>query len=73
MFVRAFLHDFVAAHDSELVSRLKRAGLIVVGKTNTPEFGILPTAEHRYRPKLPRVGRAWGSTRECHQETSTHT
>jgi amidase len=30
-----------------LVSRLKRAGLIVVGKTNTPEFGILPTTEPR--------------------------
>jgi len=27
------------------VTRYKRAGLIVVGKTNTPEFGILPTTE----------------------------
>lgn len=31
--------------DSELTRRLRRAGLIVVGKTNTPEFGILPTTE----------------------------
>ncbi|MGH7301760.1 MAG: amidase, partial [Candidatus Rokuibacteriota bacterium] len=43
---------FVAAHytpeaDSELTRRLRRAGLIVVGKTNTPEFGILPTTEPR--------------------------
>ncbi|MGB6895110.1 MAG: amidase [Dehalococcoidia bacterium] len=41
----AFLRDNVADHDSELVARLKRAGLIVVGKTNTPEFGLLPTTE----------------------------
>jgi len=40
-----FLRDFKPDQDSELVSRLKRAGLIVVGKTNTPEFGILPTTE----------------------------
>ena len=33
--------------DSELTRRLRRAGLIVVGKTNTPEFGILPTTEPR--------------------------
>jgi len=39
------LRDFVPDHDSELVTRLKNAGLIVVGKTNVPEFGILPTTE----------------------------
>jgi amidase len=33
--------------DSELTRRLKQAGLIVVGKTNTPELGILPTTEPR--------------------------
>jgi amidase len=43
----AFTRDFVAKHDSELVRRLKRAGLVIVGKTNTPELGILPTAEPR--------------------------
>jgi amidase len=41
----AFLRDFVPDHDSELVLRLKRAGFVIVGKTNTPEFGILPTTE----------------------------
>jgi amidase len=40
-----FLRDFVPDHDSELVIRLKRAGLVILGKTNTPEFGILPTTE----------------------------
>lgn len=42
-----FLRDFVPDHDSELVARLKRAGLIIAGKTNTPEFGVLPTTEPR--------------------------
>jgi amidase len=40
-----YLKDFKPNQDSELVNRFKRAGLIVVGKTNTPEFGILPTTE----------------------------
>ncbi len=40
-----FLRDLTPEHDSELVRRLKRAGLVILGKTNTPELGILPTAE----------------------------
>ena len=43
----AFLRNFVPDHESELVTRLRRAGLIIVGKTNTPELGILPTTEPR--------------------------
>jgi len=39
------LQNFVPDQDSELVVRLKKAGLIILGKTNTPEFGILPTTE----------------------------
>src|SRR3977135_3332765 len=31
--------DFVPAEDSLLVERLRQAGAILVGKTNTPEFG----------------------------------
>jgi amidase len=41
----ASMTEFIPDHDSELVARLKRAGLIILGKTNTPEFGILPTTE----------------------------
>jgi len=41
----AFLRDYVSDHDSELVVRIKKAGLIICGKTNTPEFGWLPTTE----------------------------
>jgi len=40
-----FLTDYVSPHDSELVARYRRAGLVVVGKTNTPEFGLKPTTE----------------------------
>lgn len=40
-----FLRDYISPHDSELVARYKRAGLVVVGKTNTPEFGLKPTTE----------------------------
>jgi amidase len=42
-----FLRDLVPDHDSELVRRLKRAGLVILGRTNTPELGILPTTEPR--------------------------
>jgi amidase len=41
----AFLRDVVAEADSELVVRLKRSGLIILGKTNTPELGLSPTTE----------------------------
>src|SRR5215207_2227031 len=42
-----FLRDqgFRADSDSWLVSRLRAAGFVFVGKTNTPELGILPTTE----------------------------
>ncbi|MCH7576917.1 MAG: amidase [Chloroflexi bacterium] len=43
----SFLSDYVSDHDSELVARYKRAGLIILGKTNAPEFGLLPTTEPR--------------------------
>ncbi|PTL81306.1 amidase [Vitiosangium sp. GDMCC 1.1324] len=41
----AFLDGFVSGHDSELVLRFKRAGLLLLGKSNTAEFGVLPTTE----------------------------
>jgi Asp-tRNA(Asn)/Glu-tRNA(Gln) amidotransferase A subunit family amidase len=43
---RAFA-DAVADHDSEITARLKRAGLVIFGKTNTPELGIATSTEPR--------------------------
>lgn len=37
--------DFVPDHDSEITKRFKAAGLIVLGKTNTPEYGLMPVTE----------------------------
>jgi len=56
----AFLANHVPDHDSELVTRHKRAGLIIVGKTNAPEFGILPTTEPRL---LGAAHNPWDTTR----------
>ena len=43
---RLFAKD-VADHDSELTIRLRRAGLVVAGKSNTPEMGLAPSTESR--------------------------
>lgn len=40
-----FLKGYISPRDSELVARYRRAGLIVVGKTNCPEFASKPTTE----------------------------
>ena len=37
--------DFTAPMDTYLAQRFRDAGLITIGKTNTPELGILPTTE----------------------------
>jgi amidase len=34
-------------HDSTLTARFKAAGLICLGKTNVPEFGLVPTTESK--------------------------
>ncbi|GAX62219.1 Asp-tRNAAsn/Glu-tRNAGln amidotransferase A subunit and related amidases [Candidatus Scalindua japonica] len=48
---RAF-KDYVSEKDSEIVKRFKKAGLVIFGKTSTPEFGIMGVTE----PKV------WGVT-----------
>jgi amidase len=40
-----FSGDYRSTEDQELARRYVRAGFVVCGKTNAPEFGILPTTE----------------------------
>jgi amidase len=37
--------DYTPEHDTFLIAKLKAAGFVIVGKTNTPELGLLPTTE----------------------------
>jgi amidase len=40
--------NYVSPHDSYTVKQIRKAGLLIFGKTNTPEFGLTPYTE----PKL---------------------
>ena len=40
-----WLRGHVSGFTSTLVTRLRAAGLVVLGRTNTPEFGMAPTCE----------------------------
>jgi len=43
--------DWIADHDSAHVRRLREAGAVIVGKTNTPELGLRPVTENaRFGP-----------------------
>src|SRR5690242_5498184 len=46
-FGSALFRDFVVDHDSEITARLRRAGLVICGKTNTPEMGLAASTEPR--------------------------
>jgi amidase len=53
------LKDFVASADSVMVERLRKAGVIFIGKTNTPEFGL---GSHTYNP-------VYGVTRNAYDQS----
>jgi amidase len=40
-----FLANNVSAYTSEIVQRFERAGLVIIGKSATPEFGMSPSCE----------------------------
>lgn len=40
-----FFENYIPDYDSEMTVRTRRAGLITVGKTNVPEFGLAPITE----------------------------
>jgi Asp-tRNA(Asn)/Glu-tRNA(Gln) amidotransferase A subunit family amidase len=66
---RFFAKQPVAAADSAAVARLRRAGLVIVGRTNTSELGLAPTTEpafggatkNPWRPDLSPGGSSGGS------------
>ncbi len=41
--------DFVPTEDAEIIARMKRTGVVIVGKTNTPELGLLGVTESELR------------------------
>src|SRR5439155_10880357 len=61
--------DWIADHDSAHVRRLREAGAIMVGKTNTPELGLRPVTENArfgatrnpWDPQLSAGGSSGGS------------
>jgi amidase len=50
----------VPERDEEVVSRIRRAGFVILGKTNTPEFGSRSTTES---PAYPTARNPWDPSR----------
>ena len=53
--------DFVPSEDSLMVGRLRRAGVIFIGKTNSPEFGL---GSHTFNP-------VYGATKNAYDQSRT--
>ncbi len=51
-----------AARDALFVERMKRAGAIVIGKSNTPEFGL---GSHTYNNVFGTTGNAWDPSKSA--------
>jgi len=46
-FGSSLFKDFVADHDAAYVTRCKKAGLVLIGRSSSPEFGLNPNTEPR--------------------------
>jgi len=56
------LRDYVPNYNGTLVNRYEAAGLVILGKTNVPEFGLAPVTE----PELHGITRnPWDLSRSC--------
>ncbi|MEX5564596.1 amidase [Pseudophaeobacter sp. 1A16562] len=56
------MKDFVPTEDELFVSRLRAAGAILIGKTNTPEFGL---GSHTFNPVYGATNNPFDPTRTC--------
>ena len=56
------LKDFVPSADSLMVGRLRKAGAVFIGKTNTPEFGL---GSHTYNPVYGATHNAFDGSRSA--------
>ena len=55
------LKDFIPTQDSLVIARMRKAGAIFIGKTNTPEFGL---GSHTYNP-------VYGATRNAYDPSKS--
>jgi amidase len=56
------MRDFVPKEDGLMVARVKAAGAIVIGKTNTPEFGL---GSHTFNEVFGATRNAWDPARSA--------
>ncbi len=56
------LTDFIAPEDEPAVARMRAAGAIFIGKTNTPEFGL---GSHTFNPVHGATGNAYDASRSA--------
>jgi len=56
------LANHVPDHDELIVTRLRAAGAVTVGKTNTPEFGA---GSHTFNPVFGPTLNPWDTTKTC--------
>lgn len=56
------MKDFVATEDGLMASRMKAAGAIVIGKTNTPEFGL---GSHTFNEVFGPTRNAWDPSKSA--------